>query len=1237
VSTSQRVFRASDHFILVCLVCLSACGDNSRDGDHPQDALFHADARIIPLEDAAQPIDANARKDGNDLKVDAQSGDAQDGDAGNAQDDAQISDAQHNDGGRGAFALRFEPLPATVESGEPIVPAVQVSIRDQAGAVVTTSSVSVELALESHASGARIRGTLRVAAIQGIATFDDLSIDRTAADLVLVAEAPEISATGRSSRFSSVVGPARKLAFISQPTNATVRTSFSIVVAVTNWVDEVVESSTATINLRLLPPSTRATLSGAAGTQAVGGRALVSLSVDLDGRDYMLEASASGLVSATSTAFDVARLRATDGLGHLEDELFDPEQYAERDFPNDRAFGLPRSVALDPVGHRLFVSDRRGQRVLIFQLSANNDFTGVDRRADQVLTTDPREGVFEPHALAFDRTTGFLIVSQRYSFGRIFVFDVSALTSGPLNPRFLFGRGQAAGATYGPAGLAIDEPGRRLFVADAEGRVLVFDLNNLQDGMSASNVLGRPDFVSTGRTATTQALTTSPEAVAFDALQNRLYVADGNRVLVFDTNSIVDGENAISVLGAPDFVTRPRQPLDAATIGGPIQGLTVDQPGNRLYVADAGERILVFDTTNVRNGMNATAVLGWRDFTTPPVFHEVGVETAGSGVRMGSILGSQANSGTLEARVRFRSPCRIRTALDGNACGRNDIQVDVEGRVVSTISACGSGAATSVIRSPGVLLPHRWYHIARTWTSTSHKLFVDGALVAEASKAASTINSGGLNLMVGVRHEDGFSLGEGFFGEIAEARVWTVARSSAEVLAGLAGPVTPGPTLLGYWKFDETGGTTAADSSGNNHRGVLYGSASFSATSSISRSRIQIPQGMAFDETNRWLWLADAGTHRVTSYDTAQLTNGMNATDGLGHLDHGAMNFERASPGDIYSAIGLSEPGDVVIDRVRHRAFVSDKGNERVLVYQLSPGHDFFGRDRVADFVLGQPNFETVEERADAGGMAGPTGLAYDAVRDRLFVADTSNNRILVFDTSTLTNGQSAFAIIGQASGCARSRGIGPDRLTLPEGLDYDETTGFLYVADAGRRVLVFDTANLVTGMAASYVLGAPDFASIPADMPSSRTFSVRDVAVDPFTRRLHVVGPNRVLVFDVSMLSNDASASFVLGTSRFNDYALYPECRAWTFFDASSVVADGAGERLFVFGEYKGQVFDTASLANGMSASNVFGYEDFLCNGRGLGAETVNHPRGGTFDPISGSLFLADTDNHRILIIPMP
>ena len=45
-----------------------------------------------------------------------------------------------------------------------------------------------------------------------------------------------------------------------------------------------------------------------------------------------------------------------------------------------------------------------------------------------------------------------------------------------------------------------------------------------------------------------------------------------------------------------------------------------------------------------------------------------------------------------------------------------------------------------------------------------------------------------------------------------------------------------------------------------------------------------------------------------------------------------------------------------------------------------------------------------------------PRGLIYDPAGNRLFVADFSNNRVMLFDVASITNGENAVNVLGQAN-----------------------------------------------------------------------------------------------------------------------------------------------------------------------------------------------------------------------------
>ena len=76
--------------------------------------------------------------------------------------------------------LIFVTQPSDAAAGATITPPVQVAAEDDQNRVVTTFSGMISIAIGRNGSllGAQLNGTKDVAAVNGIATFSDLSIDQ---------------------------------------------------------------------------------------------------------------------------------------------------------------------------------------------------------------------------------------------------------------------------------------------------------------------------------------------------------------------------------------------------------------------------------------------------------------------------------------------------------------------------------------------------------------------------------------------------------------------------------------------------------------------------------------------------------------------------------------------------------------------------------------------------------------------------------------------------------------------------------------------------------------------------------------------------------------------------------------------------------------------------------------------------------------------------------------------------
>jgi hypothetical protein len=85
------------------------------------------------------------------------------------------------------LAFGVQPKPSQV--GHAISPAVEVAVQDQQGETVAGASTTVTIVIAPGAAGGRLSGTVTVPAVNGVATFSDLSIDTPGYGYTLLAYA----------------------------------------------------------------------------------------------------------------------------------------------------------------------------------------------------------------------------------------------------------------------------------------------------------------------------------------------------------------------------------------------------------------------------------------------------------------------------------------------------------------------------------------------------------------------------------------------------------------------------------------------------------------------------------------------------------------------------------------------------------------------------------------------------------------------------------------------------------------------------------------------------------------------------------------------------------------------------------------------------------------------------------------------------------------------------------------
>lgn len=668
---------------------------------------------------------------------------------------------------------------------------------------------------------------------------------------------------------------------------------------------------------------------------------------------------------------------------------------------------------------------------------------------------------------------------------------------------------------YAPSGIAVDARGGQthLYISDRNNsRVLAWaDAGSYQVGNPPALVLGQPGPQYSIPLGIGSEGFSSPMGMAVDPSTGNLYVADfgNNRVLRFPapfTNPARVEPDA--VYGQPNFTTLTAAAASASSLNQP-RSVAFDSAGN-LWVADSGNnRVLRFSAAllNSATPPAADTVIGQKDF-----------------------LSGGANAGGAVSASGFSAPSGLAFDSQGNL-----FVADLNNTRVLKFSA-PLGPSTAVPAASGV------------WGESNF-----GSKGTPPQASASTIAGpvgisvdGNGNLYVAVPNDNRvleFSLSTTL--GAAANNVWgqtgftiTTANTGAFPLASpnsLASPMDV--------KVDSNGNVFVADF-GNNRvveypagartSNKVWGQSDFTSNgpNQIKPASINYPYQFAIDYSQPpfALYVSDTGNNRVLVWkDSVHFQNGDPADLVIGQpgLQTGAANVDTQGSTTTPSSTSLYAPTGVAVTS-DGTLYVADFGNNRVLRYPRPVNQS--GRI-TPDAVIGQANFSSsVSALVSASSLKGPGGLAIGPTGD-LFVADSSNNRILEFPPGA-GNGATALRVYGQPNmnSSALSSQVSAQTLSNPQGIALDQGSN-LYVADTGAsRVLIFpDTQNApVTGMTATFVIGPANF-----NAKSGPLKSPVGVAVDS-SGEIYVSdnGSNRVLVYQslVFLPVAGATASAVVG-----------------------------------------------------------------------------------------------------------
>jgi NHL repeat len=324
--------------------------------------------------------------------------------------------------------------------------------------------------------------------------------------------------------------------------------------------------------------------------------------------------------------------------------------------------------------------------------------------------------------------------------------------------------------------------------------------------------------------------------------------------------------------------------------------------------------------------------------------------------------------------------------------------------------------------------------------------------------------------------------------------------------------------------------------------------------------------------------------------------------------------------------------------------FVADTGHHRLMIWPSCPDTDEHPAEMLIGQPEFRSEGRNAKGAIGAATLNVPTGVA--AADGILAVADAWNHRVLIWHGFPRASNQPADVVLGQAdfSGGLANRGAdapGSDTLNWCYGVTI--AGGRLFVADTGnRRVLMWNGIPERNGAHADLVLGQADFTCRDENAGQGiGALGMRwphAVVIADSATMVADAGNNRVMVWRSLPRANGAPCDFVLGQAgpthqEYNAAAYYPTAATvnmpygLTRLGGRLIVADTANSRLIGF--------EADRLAMGAAATSLVGQHQFSDKGDNRWAppcrDSLCWPYG--VSACGRHLVIADSGNNRVML----
>lgn len=306
----------------------------------------------------------------------------------------------------------------------------------------------------------------------------------------------------------------------------------------------------------------------------------------------------------------------------------------------------------------------------------------------------------------------------------------------------------------------------------------------------------------------------------------------------------------------------------------------------------------------------------------------------------------------------------------------------------------------------------------------------------------------------------------------------------------------------------------------------------------------------------------------------------------------------------------------------------------RIMIWNTIPTNSL----QPADVVVGKPDFVSAAPGVSQTLMNSSMGVAFSPDGEKLIASDSGNHRVLIWNTIPTVNGQAADIVLGQTDFNTGTTDGNPSatKFEYPTGI-FVAPNGQMFVCDTlNNRVLLYNDIPEASNTPADIVIGQNNMTQDSNANGVKFVNHPEYVAVSPDGRLIIGDRDNfRATIFNTIPTADGASADIAIGFGGFPGDG-DPGCDDVRFQSPTGVTVSPKG--LLAIGDTENNrvlIYNQVPDTNFPSANVVLGQPDFVSNtpfNTGTNAQSMVRPFGINFD-LNGRLFVNGPDMNRVMV----